>query len=137
MSKIYICPQCKQVFDENSDDVKIQGSIKIGTCFNCGVPLEEKKEIKQKEYSIEFDNLTLKFTLPITFGRNYQKELKNNSYISRKHCEIIEENNIIFVIDYSTNGTFINGKKITGKTSINNGDKIKFANLEGTFKETK
>jgi DNA-directed RNA polymerase subunit RPC12/RpoP len=133
MGKIYICPQCKQEFDPNSDDVTIKGSIAMGTCYNCGVPLEEKE--CKKEYLIEFENFTIKFTLPVIIGRNYQEELKNNLYISRKHCEIIEENNIIYVIDYSTNGTFINGTKVVTKTSINNGDRIKFANTEGVFKE--
>jgi len=130
MSKVYLCPKCNKEYEE-----KI-AKKNMSMCKECGIPLKEKKE-KNKQYSIEFDNFTLTFTLPVRIGRNHQEELKNNFYISREHCEIIEENGIIYVIDSSTNGTFLNGNKITTKTSIQNNDKIKLANIEGIFKEIK
>ena len=128
MSKIYGCPKCKKEYYEK------EAKKRMKLC-ECGTKLREKKE--KKQYLIEFENFTLRFTLPIKIGREYQEELKNNKYISRDHCEIIEENEIIFVIDSSVNGTFINGNKITTKTSIQNNDKIKIANIEGFFKEIK
>lgn len=128
MSKIYICPKCKKEYQEK------EAKSRMRMC-ECGTPLREKKE--KKQYIIEFDDFNLKFTLPIKIGRNYQEELKNNSYISREHCEIVEENGIIYIIDFSTNGVFVNGDKIKTKTSIKDGDKVKLANIEGIFKEVK
>ena len=131
MSKVYVCPECgKEYGEKEANDQKRM-------CEKCYCALRKKKEKKNKQYSIKFDNFTLTFTLPVRIGRNHQEELKNNSYISREHCEIIEENGIIYVIDSSTNGTFLNGNKITTKTSIQNNDKIKLANIEGIFKEIK
>jgi DNA-directed RNA polymerase subunit RPC12/RpoP len=126
MSKVYICPKCNTKFEEK------EAKRIMLLCRNCGIKL---KEFKNKEYIIEFDNFTISFSLPVKIGRNHQNELNSNPYISREHCEIIEENDIIYVIDSSTNGTFINSNKIKNKTSINIGDKIKLANLEGVFKE--
>jgi len=131
MSKVFVCPECdKEYGEKEANDQKRM-------CEKCYCALRKKKEKKNKQYSIKFDNFTLTFTLPVRIGRNHQEELKNNSYISREHCEIIEENGIIYVIDSSTNGTFLNGNKITTKTSIQNNDKIKLANIEGIFKEIK
>ena len=129
MSKIYICPKCGSEYDEKT------AKRQLSMCKNCGIKLKEKKIEKKKEYEIVFDSFTISFSLPVKLGRNHQKELESNLYISRNHCEIVEENGIIFVIDTSTNGTFINGNKITTKTSISSNDKIKLANLEGVFKE--
>jgi len=129
MSKVFVCPRCKREYEE-----RIAKSNKW-VCINCLAKLKEKKVEKKKEYEIVFDNFTISFTLPVKLGRSHQKEFESNLYISRNHCEIVEENGIIFVVDTSINGTFINGNKITTKTSINPNDKIKLANLEGVFKE--
>lgn len=57
----------------------------------------------------------------------------DNSAISRKHAEILLKNNVYYLIDCnSTNGVYINGRKIKPAVEykIKKGDKIKFANEE-------
>ncbi len=46
--------------------------------------------------------------------------------LSRKHAEIVREGNQFRLVDKSTNGTFVNGKRIT-ETFLKNGDVIDFA----------
>lgn len=56
--------------------------------------------------------------------------------ISRKHAEIIVRGNNYFIIDNnSTNRTYVDGKAIPGKASVEifNGTKIKFVDEEYTF----
>lgn len=45
--------------------------------------------------------------------------------ISRKHAELIREGNRFKLVDHSTNGTFVNGKRIT-ETYLKDGDVIMF-----------
>jgi len=46
--------------------------------------------------------------------------------ISRKHAEIIREGNQFKLIDHSTNGTFVNGKRVK-ETFLRDGDVLEFA----------
>jgi pSer/pThr/pTyr-binding forkhead associated (FHA) protein len=65
----------------------------------------------------------------ITIGRHPSSDLKfpaDLTIISRKHAEIIREGNQFRLIDRSTNGTFVNGKKIT-ESLLRNGDVLEFA----------
>jgi pSer/pThr/pTyr-binding forkhead associated (FHA) protein len=50
--------------------------------------------------------------------------------ISRNHAEIIREGNQFKLVDYSTNGTFVNGKRIK-ETLLKSGDVITFAEEGG------
>lgn len=54
-----------------------------------------------------------------------------NRYISSPHCEITHENNKWYIKDLdSTNGTFVNGSRLSGnqKAEIKNSDAIRLAN---------
>jgi pSer/pThr/pTyr-binding forkhead associated (FHA) protein len=65
----------------------------------------------------------------ITIGRHPSSDLKfpaDLTVISRKHAEIKREGNQFRLIDRSTNGTFVNGKKIT-ETLLREGDVLEFA----------
>jgi pSer/pThr/pTyr-binding forkhead associated (FHA) protein len=65
----------------------------------------------------------------ITIGRHPSSDLKfpaDLTIISRKHAEIMREGNQFRLIDRSTNGTFVNGKKIT-ETLLRDGDVLEFA----------
>lgn len=49
-----------------------------------------------------------------------------DSESSRKHCELIVENNVVSLRDLdSTNGVYLNGRRITEPVVINNGDSIR------------
>ena len=59
-----------------------------------------------------------------------------NNAVSRKHADIVKENDIFYVIDlYSTNGTYVNGKRIQSgvKEKIADQDIVCFANAKYTF----
>jgi pSer/pThr/pTyr-binding forkhead associated (FHA) protein len=46
--------------------------------------------------------------------------------ISRKHAEIVREGNQFKLVDHSTNGTYVNGKKVTD-AFLKNGDVLEFS----------
>jgi pSer/pThr/pTyr-binding forkhead associated (FHA) protein len=65
----------------------------------------------------------------ISIGRHPSSDLKlpaDLTVISRKHAEIRREGNQFRLIDRSTNGTFVNGKKIT-EVLLREGDVLEFA----------
>lgn len=67
-------------------------------------------------------------------GRNPQEAniVLNSQYISNYHAEIIQlDNGDMFLVDKSTNGTFLNGNRLTpGKeVAIKRGDNIMFADI--------
>ncbi len=60
----------------------------------------------------------------------------NNNAISRIHADIITKNNSFFVKDEnSTNGTYVNGNRLTPNEEVQvfDGDIITFANEEFEF----
>ena len=68
----------------------------------------------------------------VVIGRNPQEAniVLNSQYISNYHAEIIQlDNGDMFLVDKSTNGTYLNGTKLTpGKeVAIKRGDNISFA----------
>jgi pSer/pThr/pTyr-binding forkhead associated (FHA) protein len=74
--------------------------------------------------------------IPITLaqfviGRDPQCHLRPASpIISKRHCAILRRQNKIFLHDFSTNGTFINGQPIQGEVELQNADKVKVGPIE-------
>lgn len=70
----------------------------------------------------------------LTIGRKDDNSIiLNEQHVSGKHAKIIVRNDSLFVEDLnSTNGTYLNGKKINGKTKLSNKDEVKIGNV--TFK---
>lgn len=65
----------------------------------------------------------------ITIGRLPTSDLRvpvDLTIVSRKHAEIVRDGNQFKLIDRSTNGTFVNGKKIT-EVLLKDGDVLEFA----------
>ena len=65
----------------------------------------------------------------IEIGRHSSCHLRfppDLAIVSRKHAKIVREGNRFKLIDHSTNGTFINGKKVK-QAYLRNGDVITFA----------
>lgn len=76
----------------------------------------------------------------ITIGREntMSKYLSAKSYVSRSHAKITKVNNELFIENLSnTNFTYVNNKKITDKTKLQDGDEIGFGgtNLNGKRQE--
>lgn len=65
----------------------------------------------------------------ISVGRHPSSHVqfpKDLTLISRKHAEIVREGNRLKLIDHSTNGTFVNGKKVQERY-LKDGDVVTFA----------
>jgi phosphoserine phosphatase RsbU/P len=54
--------------------------------------------------------------------------------VSRQHAQIVRENMQFFVEDlHSRNGTFVNGRSITGRTLLEDGDRLKICDMALAF----
>ncbi|RPJ06934.1 MAG: FHA domain-containing protein [Spirochaetaceae bacterium] len=69
---------------------------------------------------------------PFVVGRDKKCNLTlSSSTISRRHAEIFSKDSTFYLRDLgSTNGTFINSKKIAEEEIVHNGDYITFADLQ-------
>lgn len=76
--------------------------------------------------------------LPIFVGREKDATVPlGDSKVSRKHAIIVYKNHRFFVIDLgSTNGTFVNGKKVEG-VPLRSGDMIQFGDSVLNFEVKK
>lgn len=65
-----------------------------------------------------------------TIGRASNNDIViNDAYASRYHCQLIHHDNGLYeLVDMSSYGTFVNGKKIKGKAKLNHGDIVKIGN---------
>jgi pSer/pThr/pTyr-binding forkhead associated (FHA) protein len=66
----------------------------------------------------------------ITIGRLPDSLLrfpKDLGIISRKHAEIVRDGNRFKLVDFSANGTFVNGKRMKEEVILKNGDVLTFA----------
>ena len=75
----------------------------------------------------------------IKIGRSIESDfvVENDSTISRNHAEIfIDNENRVFITDLnSSNGTFVNGNRITDSTLLNELDILKLGNTIINWKE--
>jgi len=81
---------------------------------------------------------TIKLTDGVTtVGRNDECQLRiKSSQVSRKHCELFEKKGLLLVKDLgSSNGTYVNGKKIDGQRVLEAGDELMVGQV--TFKVSK
>src|SRR3954453_3660260 len=61
-----------------------------------------------------------------TVGRQDECQIRiKSSQVSRRHCELFEKKGLLLVKDLaSSNGTFVNGKKIQGQQVLEPGDEL-------------
>lgn len=67
----------------------------------------------------------------LSFGRKEDNSIiLNDEFISGYHAKVYTRNNTFFIEDIgSTNGTFVNGKKIEGRIRLNINDEIRLGNI--------
>lgn len=149
MSEIRVCENCNHRNDINNLECE-----KCGFDLSFVIPIDESELDKQAENEISHNacaspatssescNLILvsadgQLSMPITndlvLGRdglngNY---FERSNYVSRKHAIFYVENDGVYIFDASTNGTFLNDKRLPKltKTLIHSSDKITFADL--------
>ncbi len=65
-------------------------------------------------------------TFPFTLGRSRESDIIINSpVVSSRHCQFLENDGLLFLRDNgSTNGTYVNGKRVTHDTLLSEGDLV-------------
>ena len=73
----------------------------------------------------------VRFDYPVIIGRDLSCSLViNASSVSRRHAHLTYENNEFFISDMgSSNGTFINGKRVDSAAPIAHGDEITLGDI--------
>jgi ribosomal protein L40E len=120
-------------------------------CSSCNedisdiIPIPDIEEEKIEDISYVLSSLDGQFaykvtTDDVTIGReNTMSEyLSAKSYVSRSHARVTKVNNEMFVENLSnTNFTYVNNKKITEKTKLQDGDEIGLGgtNINGKCQE--
>ena len=120
-------------------------------CSSCNedisdiIPILDIEEEKNEDISYVLSSLDGQFaykvtTDDVTIGReNTMSEyLSTKSYVSRSHARVTKVNNEMFVENLSnTNFTYVNNKKITEKTKLQDGDEIGLGgtNINGKCQE--
>ena len=69
-------------------------------------------------------------------GRDARCQLRpRNELVSNRHCAIVLQDASVYVRDLnSTNGTFVNGRRIEHQVEVRDGDVLRVANLGLAFK---
>lgn len=65
-------------------------------------------------------------TFPFTLGRSRDSDIIINSpVVSSRHCQFLENDGLLFLRDNgSTNGTYVNGRRVTHDTLLSEGDLV-------------
>ncbi|MCL6439003.1 MAG: FHA domain-containing protein [Rubrobacteraceae bacterium] len=74
----------------------------------------------------------------MTIGRSSSSDiaLKSDDYVSSRHARITHHADLLYVEDLgSTNGTFVNGRKIVGATPLRSGDTIQIGSTTFRYVE--
>lgn len=111
-------------------DIKLQGETEEGKAY---LKLINKRE--SLPYSLK-EHYSLNST-PFTIGRNQKNVLVlKDSYVSKNHCEIIEDEGYFFLKDLeSSNGTYYNGERLEDIVKLKDGDKIGIGSVSFLFVE--
>lgn len=73
----------------------------------------------------------------VTVGRKEDNDvvIGSDPFVGRHHCQFVEKNGQYFVVDLdSTNGTFVNSKRITGQYCLEDSDVVRIGNTVLTWK---
>lgn len=149
MSEIRVCENCKHPNDINNLECE-----KCGFDLSFVIPIDES-QLEDSEIcpsdatntticpgNSEVSNLLLvsldgQITIPIcnelVIGRDgvNGEYFEKSNYVSRKHAIFYIENGEVLIFDASTNGTFVNEKRLPKLTKIpvHSADKITFADI--------
>ncbi|MCH5243466.1 MAG: FHA domain-containing protein [Lentimicrobiaceae bacterium] len=58
------------------------------------------------------------------------KVIDDDVYVSRYHCQLIRHDNGAYeIVDTSTNGSYVNGRKVNHRQTLHHGDIVKIGNI--------
>src|SRR5258707_10088743 len=80
----------------------------------------------------KLEGKTIEVKVPqFVIGRDPECQLRPASpMISKRHCALIQKDGKVYLKDFgSTNGSFVNDKKVTNAAEVKNGDKLKIGPL--------
>jgi predicted component of type VI protein secretion system len=67
---------------------------------------------------------------PFRIGRDPQCHLRPaNPFVSKQHCALIVQDGRVFIKDSSTNGTFVDGRRVQGEVELKDSDRIEIGPL--------
>jgi hypothetical protein len=74
---------------------------------------------------------TVRVTLPVIIGRGKDATFTiKHPLLSRKHCEVFEENGVVQVRDLaSLNGTFVNSSRVESTSAVDSGSQLKLGSV--------
>lgn len=109
-------------------DIKIQSETNESGAYIKLINKRESLPYSLKEYYSLIPS-------PFTIGRNSNNRLVlKDAFVSKKHCEIIEDEGCFFLKDLdSSNGTIYNGEKLEDIVKLKDGDKISIGNVSFLF----
>lgn len=129
------CDKCRRIYyPADAEQLIVNREEQINPARESGLTADTTKSLFFRSI-LQRDDFVLTFTAERQlFGReNCEKDfIRNNKFISREHFRYFYRDGQAYVEDISTNGTFINGKRlIKGKEyALNVGDILKVSNEE-------
>jgi hypothetical protein len=93
------------------------------------VPLQPVLEIDGRKYAINADSIVL--------GRSSDADiLVDDTGVSRRHLEVITRGSTVMAVDLgSTNGFYVNDRKVDGSTVLRDGDRITMGRVTMVFRK--
>lgn len=124
------------------NDIWVLDESKISQAFESREEIQKPQEglveqvIRQEEppqsatLILQGDEIIRINTFPFVVGKSRMADftVEGNTYISRKHCRITKRDGKFYIEDLnSTNGTFLDGEQIRGRTELKKGMQLVLA----------
>lgn len=108
---------------------KTSGAASHARRTAAGVPLQPVLEIDGRKYAINADSIVI--------GRSADADiLVDDTGVSRRHLEVITRGATVMVVDLgSTNGFYVNDRKVDGSTVLRDGDRITMGRVTMVFRK--
>ena len=108
------------------------------------VPLQEEDdapaEVVREQVTLTLDGRTIPVTTGrVVVGRSRECDVRvDDGNVSRRHFELVQEGPTAWVVTDlgSTNGTEVNGRRVSGKRRLDDGDRITIGSTELVFGRT-
>jgi pSer/pThr/pTyr-binding forkhead associated (FHA) protein len=109
-------------------------------------PLDELEEdaapppVQRETVTLTVDGRVVPITSSrVVVGRSRECDVRvDDGNVSRRHCEVAQESPTVWVVADlgSTNGTEVNGRKVSRRTRLDDGDRITVGGTELVFGRT-